>query len=62
MSKNVVYKFECKLCLKEGNKAVYYGEMFRSGYERAIEHADLIRRMDPESSMLDQNLQHHKDS
>ena len=61
MKKNVVYTLECLLCPEEDNRAIYYGESARATYERAVEHQDLIRRLDRESPIVEHHLEQHKD-
>ena len=35
---NMVYKVECTICTREGERCHYWGETARSGYLRGAEH------------------------
>ena len=57
LKKGVVYQFTCLNCLSLGKEMKYYGESYRSSFDRGSEHKTAIKNKNRESPLLE----HHED-
>ena len=58
-TKGVVYEFTCVKCQENGKNAKYYGETSRTMFERIQEHKRMIDKMNPDSPMVEHQMEHH---
>ena len=56
----VIYTITCMKCKLEGKEIKYIGESGRTGYDRGIEHGSMMRKMDPESPMVEHGSTEHE--
>ena len=52
----------CEKCEEEGQKVYYVGESGRTAFDRGAEHAQALRKVSPESPLVEHNLEVHPDS
>ena len=55
----VVYLMTCIMCKEDGRKVHYVGESARCGFDRGAEHWEALKKVDPESPLVEHNLEQH---
>ena len=59
MAKNVLYRIDCLHCKAQEKTTTYIGESARTGYERWLEHKELIDQKSEESPVVEHHLEAH---
>ena len=57
----VIYLMTCLKCKETGQKVHYVGESARCGYDRGAEHWRALQKGDPESPLVEHNLEKHRE-